>query len=405
METKNGKRINNLPLNNLDDDIFFYLSIKVQLAKHLYFLVNFEINKKFDIDHLHLGISYIKIYCLIIQYYLQKNDRITIYCLLNLFNLKDYFTYWIQTLSWLYYFLNEAKIDLKYLENNTNKLYKKLILVNPYLRIIDSKFKFLFFQTMEQILTSKCIKQLINKFQYYDRNKMNVISVDDCYINFLKDIKDNIIFFPFFSKKHFGLTNSLNGKIVINDEYRMEGDFSICINNLFNFCIWVVTGINEILKYFLKDYYFYITGFVISEESPKNKETSSNDKKERTELFYEILYKNAQMLYISDILYILNLNNWDQNLDDFSKYFVSDERKNIVKNEWIKSIKIFDLNKQTIKILSHFDIELIDLWMCNTDTMIECKRTNSQPHIDLSRRRCLTHSNGLKVLKRLKKIK
>jgi len=99
LETKNGKRINNLPLNNLDDDIFFYLSIKVQLAKHLYFLVNFEINKKFDIDHLHLGISYIKIYCLIIQYYLQKNDRITIYCLLNLFNLKDYFTYWIQTLS------------------------------------------------------------------------------------------------------------------------------------------------------------------------------------------------------------------------------------------------------------------------------------------------------------------
>ena len=222
---------------------------------------------------------------------------------------------------------------------------------------------------MEQILTSKCIKQLINKFQYYDRNKMNVISVDDCYINFLKDIKDNIIFFPFFSKKHFGLTNYKNRKIVINDEYRMEGDFSICINNLFNFCIWVVTGINEILKYFLKDYYFYITGFVISEESPKNKETSSNDKKERTELFYEILYKNAQMLYISDILYILNLNNWDQNLDDFSKYFVSDERKNIVKNEWIKSIKIFDLNKQTIKILSHFDIELIDLWMCNTDTI------------------------------------
>ena len=56
MEAKNEKRVNNLPLNNLDDDIIFYLSIKVEFCKHLYSLVNFDLKEDFETDYLHMAI-------------------------------------------------------------------------------------------------------------------------------------------------------------------------------------------------------------------------------------------------------------------------------------------------------------------------------------------------------------
>ena len=44
-EQKNEKRINNLPLDNIENDTIFYFTIKVVLGKHLYSLADFKISE------------------------------------------------------------------------------------------------------------------------------------------------------------------------------------------------------------------------------------------------------------------------------------------------------------------------------------------------------------------------
>jgi hypothetical protein len=86
------KRVNNLPLNDLEDDILFYLSIKIVFCRHLYNLVNFKIEKEWDMKYLKMGISYIKIFSLILQYYIINNEKTTVLNLINSIDLSNYFT-------------------------------------------------------------------------------------------------------------------------------------------------------------------------------------------------------------------------------------------------------------------------------------------------------------------------
>ena len=401
MEAKNEKRINNLPLNNLDDDIIFYLSIKVEFCKQLYSLVNFNIEEDFETDYLHMAISYIKIYSFIIQSYLQKNDRNSVYCLIQILDLKDYFDEATEPLQRLYYFLNKVGLDFKLVEDNAKELYEQLIINKPLKNVGDNKFNELYFQIIEQILNSNCIKQLINELKTHHKDTMNTISINDYYIKY---IKENLLFFPFFNMDHYGLTNSLNGKILINNVYREIGKISVNEIKLYNFCIWVITGIHEIIGHLLKDYYYYMTCFKISEESTIKLGTASNGKKEREEgdLVEEILFKNIPILYLSDVLYILNIKNWNKSLNEFSDYFLSDERKNIISKEKIDIIEQFNLNEQITKLLSYFNINEKKLKYYKTNEMIKYNRIKSHPHIDLSKKKCVTHMNRLEELKRKK---
>ena len=402
MEAKNEKRVNNLPLNNLDDDIIFYLSMKVEFCKHLYSLVNFNIVEDFETYYLQMAISYIKIYSFIIQSYLQKNDRNSVYCLIQILDLKDYFYDNSETLQRLYYFLNKIGLDLKLVEDNAKELYKQLIRNKPLKNVGDNEFNELYFQIIEQILNSNCIKQLVNALRTHHKDTMNTISINDYYIKY---IKDNLLFFPFFNMDHFGLTITLNGKILINNVYREIGKISAQEIYLYNFCIWVITGIHEIIDHFLKDYYYYMTGFKIL-ESPIKLGTTSNGKEVREEeeeggnLVGEILFKNIPILYLSDVLYILNIKNWNKSLNEFSDYFLSDERKNIISKEKIDKIEQFNLNEEIIKLLSSFNICEKKLKIYKTNVMIKCKRIKSQPYIDLSEKKCVTHLNRLKALKK-----
>ena len=123
MEAKNKKRVNNLPLNNLNDDIFYYLSIKVEFGRHLYFLINYNVEEDFEAKYLHKGISYIKIYSYIIQRYLEKDERDVVFSLIQILDLFDYFTKYAEPFERLYYLITQAQIDFKIVENNAKELY------------------------------------------------------------------------------------------------------------------------------------------------------------------------------------------------------------------------------------------------------------------------------------------
>ena len=307
-----------------------------------------------------------------------------------------------QLLKVLLYFLNQTGIDFKFVENNSKILYAQLR-KNSYLkRVGNDSFNELYFQIIEQILNSNCIKQLVMELKHHHKDTKEIISIDDYYIKY---IKDNLLFFPFFSRNNYGLTVSLNGKILINNVYKEIETISADEINLYNFCIWIITGIHEIVGYFLKDYYYYMTSFKISESSPIKLGTSSNGEDEEEEggdLVEQILFENISLLYLSDVIYILNVNNWNKSLDNFSAYFSSDNRKKIISKEKIGSINQFDLNEQTIKLLSFFNINEKDLMMCKTNVMVKCKRIKSQPYIDLSKKQCVTHMNRLEELRKKK---
>ena len=418
MEAKNKKRVNNLPLNNLNDDIFFYLSIKVEFCKHLYLLINYKVEQDFEAKTLHRSISYIKIYSYIIQSYLQKNERDVVFSLVQILDLADYFTKYTEPFERLYYFLNQTGISFKLVENNAKELYNK-IMENKHLKKVgDNKYNELYFQIIEGILKSNCIKQLVHELNIHNKDTTNLISIDKYYIKY---IKNNLLFFPFFNGNNYGLTNTLNGKILINNVYKEVDCTSNEEKNLYNFCLWIITGVHEIIDHFLKDYYYYMTNYQISEESPKKLGTSpnvkgkveeeedeeeeddGNDREKQGKAVEELLFKSISNIYLTDILYILSLDNWEKSLNEFSKYFVSDNRNNIISAEEFYSKNGLDLNKQILDILSFFGISQEDLKWSKTNASIRCKRIKSQPFIDMSNKKCVVHMNRKKMLKNIHK--
>jgi hypothetical protein len=132
-----------------------------------------------------------------------------------------------------------------------------------------------------------------------------------------------------------------------------------------------------------------LTRFIISEESGSSDE-SSNDSLEGGNIVEEYLFPNTKELYLSDILYILDITNWNKNLDDFSKFFSSNERKEIIE-KGIKPKHISSLSKELINFLSKFGINKNDLYSYQTNISIRCKKFNAEPVIDLSKRICLSH--------------
>ena len=73
----------------------------------------------------------------------------------------------------------------------------------------------LFFEILENILQSNCIKELIKSLK---KNQDNIIiSINKDFINY---VKKNTYFTPFFNREVFGLTITLSGTIFINNEYR-----------------------------------------------------------------------------------------------------------------------------------------------------------------------------------------
>ena len=240
------------------------------------------------------------------------------------------------------------------------------------------EYKTLFLEEMEKICNSNCIKELIFKLKEHNKDKNN-----------------------------------------INDEYR-KFKVSTEEEELYNFYIWIVMGIYEVIGNFLKDYFYYLSKFIITEESGSGEESAeglgegagaregsgegsgegseegseegldenSSESIEIGKLVEKILF-SGNKLYLADILYILDLKNWNKNLNEFCEYFKSGKRKKLKKNG-LKEKDLLGFNEECFNILAKFKINKADLLNFKTDVFISFKKNYSQTFIDLSDRICLT---------------
>ena len=389
IDQKCDKRVNNLPLDDLENDIIFYLTLKIEFGRHLHGLSDFSIdeNNTSQIREFKISISYFKVLGEILKNYITKNERKLAFNLVNILDLFDYGFDEPETMSRLNYFLIDLNLDKDRIQELAGQIYKSLITSQNYYVIINKymkNYEKLFFELLEDILKSNCIKKLIMKLEELQKDNYNVMSNDIYYNNYIKYIKKNISFYPFFNKEYFGLTTTLNGKILISNDYRSV-KLSKTEGNLYNFCIWIITGIHEAIGHFLKDYFYYLSKFVISEETSDENSTESVEGGIIVEGF---LFKKTKEIFLSDVLYILDIKNWNKNLDEFSEYFSSEKRAEIIKNG-LKKENLSSISEECFEILSKFNIYKSDLTHYKTNISINCKKSESQPCIDLSERLCI----------------
>jgi len=334
--------------------------------------------------------TFLKIYSEIIKYYLEKNEKILLFNLVNTLDQSTFYEYDTDSLERVKYYLKEIKFPEKDWESTTGVIYKSLIeiKVGSEVNTFMENYKNLFFDVLGGILKSNCVRQLVQKLSDLHKDTNNIIHIDNKYIDYLKD---NIIFFPFFTSNTYGITITLNGKIMINIDYR-KAKLSYQETKLYNFCVCIVTGIHESIGHFLKDYFYYLTDFLISDASPKIKIVGENNEiviDEGGDLVEELLFLSIRNFYIHDILYILDLKNWNKNLDDFVAYFKSKKRMKLINGK--KSLNSLNLSSECITLLSEFDIDEKSMQNFNTNQSLSFKKSYEQASFDLSEMKCLTH--------------
>ena len=401
LELEGKERINNLPLN-LYDELIFFLKVKIKLGENLYnFVDNLyeeiigdeneeeEIEKeerdygKDDaIDLYKELVPYIKVFTEIILFYINKDDRKLVYCLLSEVNFS---VINIGAKQQVAYYLNKMNANFEEISKKSGFTFEYKIFDDYISEEISTKLTFnyqqLFFDTIEVILNSKCIKKLIKKLTTHHNDDKKIIVIDDNYINY---IKENIQFHKFFDDNDYGFTNVVDGTIFINTLYRYIRNFKGNINELFAFCLMIITSLHEIIGHFLKDYYYYSTKFYISDTSP----IINGKKEEGGYLVEDFLFKGIYEINISDVIYILDISNWNKNLDDFNKFFNSDLRKNIIKNKKL-DLNSFIISKECLKLLLNFNIQAKDLKKIRTDISRACRKRNDNfMFMKLSRTRC-----------------
>ena len=414
------ERIYNIPLN-LFDDLTFFLKVKIKLGKHLYNFVDnlyktiIKINKEDEeidekeidddeedekekeeeaIDFYKELVPYIKIYTEIILFYINKNDRKLVYCLLSKANFslvnigaKQQIAYYLNKMH-----ANLEEISKKYGFNFEYKKYDDHCSEEISTKLLDN-YRQLFFDTIEKILKSKCIQQLINKLITQDKDDKNIIVIDN---NFIKYLKENILFHKFFDDDDYGFTNAVDGIIVINSLYRYISNFRENENLLFIFCLMIIAAIHQIIGHFLKEYYYYSTKFYITDISP----IKDGKKEEGDCLVEDYLFKGIKEINISDVLYILDILNWDKNLEDFNKFFNSDLREHIIEKERL-DLNSFIISKECLKFLLNFNIQTKDLKKIRTDISVEYgKRNNNIISMKLSRTRCSNDKKNKWIFKK-----
>ena len=434
LELEGKNRINNIPLN-LNDDLIFFLKIKMKLGENLYnYAENLfkaiikdeyqekekesEIIKKENqekqsddkevvkdenqekksygeneenkeeqiaIDFYKEQIPYLKVYTEILLFYIKKNDKKLVYCLLSKVDFTEINRGAIKQVC---YYLKKMKVNFEEITKKTGFNFDKFIKYNfdneEEIDKLPDNYQQLFFNMIEKILKSNCIKNLITKLATHHKDDKNIICIDDSYIKY---IKENIIFHNFFDYNDYGFTNVVDGTILINTHYIYLENLKENEMQLFIFCMIIVTGIHEILGHFLKDYYYYSTKFYISDTSP----IIDNIKEEGGELVEKYLFNRSNddaELYICDVLYILDISNWEKNLDDFSSFFTSDLRKNLIKNGI--NYNSFSISKECIELLSNFNITKKNIIKIQSDIYYDfrSKNKNHSKFMKLSKVRC-----------------
>ena len=270
-------------------------------------------------------------------------------------------------------------------------------------------YKYFYFTLMEAILKSNCITDLIVKMKEHHHDINNIIKIDNNFINF---IKKNTIFYSFIRLKSFGITNVRELKTLINIDFRSM-DIPYKCNVLFLFCVLIITGLHEYIGHLLKDYYYYSTNFSISDQSPKKKKKDENqcenkeiesekgesededeEWEEGGEIVEEFLFNKITDISFRDVIYILDINNWEKSLDEFVQYFKSEERAKLLNSK--RYIKI-EPNPNVLEILSIFNIQKLDLCSIKDNDSMTCKNYSSIHYMKYNAG-CGTHRKTIKNL-------
>lgn len=104
------------------------------------------------------------------------------------------------------------------------------------------------------------------------------------------------------------------------------------------------------------------------EGSGEGLDENSKESNEGGKLVEKILFSDNK-LYLADILYILDLKNWNKNLDEFCEYFTMEKRKKI-KKKGLKTKDLLDISEECFNILAKFKINKTDLLNFGTDVAI-----------------------------------
>ena len=426
-------KINNMPFN-LNDEHMFFLSLKVELGEKLYPIIDFEIDEnnknETQITIYKNCLSYVKILTKIIIYFLENNQKELIYTLLSIVNFNDVQS--PNTDMRLVYYLNLMKEDLykAYKETGYNIFKYNAGIPTMFIDNDLKKCEKIFFELIEKILQSNCIKDVLKKIkEIHNDDNFNKIEINKNFIDFFKR---NTLFCNFFDKHSYGITNVRELKTLINTDCRnimLDQKYTL----LFNFSVWILTGLHEFVGHLLKDFFYYSSNFIISHESPKikfientqkNKEEmkaiaekgkvkneseilgedkikesktlSDEEEEEEEEEEYEegfqvekLLFGDLDEIYLCDILYIIDIKNWEKNLDDFAKFFTSEKRKRMIRKKKIT----YQINEESNRILSFFNISKDELSFIKSNVCIKCKKEKvSQPYIKFSGK-CGTHKN------------
>jgi len=404
------KTINNMPFDIKKENLL-YLAIKLLLGEKLYPIIDNKINedeyKEIYTQNKKECLSYIKVISEIMLYYIENNKNEQVYNLINIIEFNEEINN--ETSSKIVYYLNHINKDINEVEKRTGYPFKKYkILEVPKCPDDLATFKNEFFDLIEKILKRNCINDLLTKLKSHHNDKYDIVKIDE---DFIQYIKKNTIFCEFFKSKDFGITNFRELKTFINIDFRNATLKQNNIDYLFNFCIWIVTALLEYIGYLLKDYYYYSSNFTIShnslkkknekkikkieekeeEEDEEEKEEEEEKKEEGGFLVEKLLFKGINRLYLCDMLYILNIKNWEKNMDEFSHFFISKERQKFIKG--IKKIRTSKLDEEFSKFIKKFNVSKEELAVVKPNTSIECK-TSISPlyYIDINiTSGCRTH--------------
>ena len=103
----------------------------------------------------------------------------------------------------------------------------------------------------------------------------------------------------------------------------------------------------------------------------------------------KLLFKEISQIYICDILYILNINNWEKNIQEFSKFFNSEKRKKFIKGR--KKIKRTKIDEAFLKFIEKFNVSIEELAVARPDISMECKSDKSPSYYINITGGCGTH--------------
>ena len=199
LERKNT--INNMPFD-IEEENLLFLIIKLDIGERLYPIIDNNTDedefKNIFIEIKKECIAYIKVIAEIMLYFIENNKNEQVYNLLSIIQFNEEINE--ETNSKIAFYLKQINKDIKEVEKRTSYPFKKYeISTAPKCPDDLANFKKEFFELIEKILKSNCIKDLITKLKIHHNDKNNVVKINEVFMQFLKKIQ----FFVNFLKKKF----------------------------------------------------------------------------------------------------------------------------------------------------------------------------------------------------------